>query len=305
MLWKYTARCALQADQNVTVTVGEAGLESKFPGGIGLEPGWQNGSCDRRCQEKVSACLLALVNRTGKHVALSLLSAAPSLVKKLGADDHDLAFPHQEGTFFGNVFENEGFVCRGTGAEKAAQVKRFCALDPASCEGLVRLTDAGLCRDACEMSCTRLSDGTQRCAATRCQDPRGRTWDNPITIYLRNRIEAENADAWTDVTPREHGLETHQRRASATFRAVDFGRVPGSVHRFVAGLTTQGAGGRIELWLDGKTRRLGVLPVEDTGGSSRDLGTAVDTRGLSGPHDVVVEMTGLVDRARLDTVELR
>jgi hypothetical protein len=113
MLLKYAARCALRPDQSLDSPPDDSGHVEKLPGALGLAPEWRDGTCDQSCQEKVSSCLIALINRTGKHVQLSLLSNAPSLSTKLLPNDDDLGFPHQEGAFFGNVFSGEAYACRG------------------------------------------------------------------------------------------------------------------------------------------------------------------------------------------------
>ena len=102
MLLKYTARCALAEGQFLEAA--EFHPARRFPGALGLAPEWLQGTCGPACQEKVSSCLIALTNRTGRHVALSLLSGAPGLGAAFRASDDDVAFPHQEGAFFGNVF---------------------------------------------------------------------------------------------------------------------------------------------------------------------------------------------------------
>jgi hypothetical protein len=219
MLWKYTARCALPAGQELEASDAATGEILRFPGLFGIAPGWREGTCDARCQESVSACLIALTNRTGKHVLVSLLSAAvPSLGSSMAPNENDVGFPHQEGAFFGNVFAGEAYVCRGNAAEKGQQVKRFCALEPASCSGLATFVDAGRCDDVCQMSCTNLPDGTERCAARSCKDPKGRVWTVPITTYLRNRVEAANADTVEGLTVADDGLRPIVGGAAATFR---------------------------------------------------------------------------------------
>lgn len=303
MLWKYTARCALRADQVLEAPVGSTGDKVKFKGLLGLAPEWREGKCDGACQEKVSSCLAALTNQTGDHVQVSMLSAAPSLAA-MSANDNDLAYPFQEGAFFGNVFSGEAYVCRGRDAEKGEQLKRFCALAPGLCSGLANFSGAGLCEQSCQMSCTRLSDGTSRCAAVSCRDPKGRVWNHPITTYLRNRIEAGNADALTGAVTRDSGLERVQDGAQATYRHLDFGRLSGKIATVVANVTAVSDGGRIEVWLDGQ-RRLGVLPVRSTGGVARDLFAPLDARDLSGPHDVVLRFTGLRADVRVADIGLR
>src|SRR6185437_7200142 len=100
----------------------------------------------------------ALTNQTGDHVKVSLMSAAPALAQLMSPDEDDLAYPFQEGAFFGNVFAGEAYVCRGHDADKGAELKRFCALAPALCSGIATFIDAGPCAESCQMSCRKLSD---------------------------------------------------------------------------------------------------------------------------------------------------
>jgi hypothetical protein len=304
MLWKYTARCALRADQELESPPGPDGATFKFKGALGLAPQWREGKCDGACQEKVSSCLAALTNQTGDHVNLSLLSAAPSLKDALSANDNDLAYPYQEGAFFGNVFAGEAYACRGRDADKGAQLKRFCALAPALCSGIATFADAGSCADSCQLSCTTLSDGTERCAAVSCRDPRGRVWAHPITTYLRNRIEAGNADQVAGAVSRDSALEHMQDRGAALYRHVDFGQAGKPARTFVANVLVPSGGGRIEVWLAG-SRRLGVLPVRGSGGVYKDLETPIDTAGLQGQHDIVLRFQGLRPGTRLREISLR
>jgi hypothetical protein len=303
MLWKYTARCALRADQELEAPLGSTGDKMKFKGFLGLAPEWREGKCDSACQEKVSSCLAALTNQTGDHVQISMLSAAASL-PTMSANDNDIAYPFQEGAFFGNVFSGEAYVCRGRDAEKGEQLKRFCAVAPGLCSGLANFFAAGSCQQSCQMSCSRLSDGTSRCAAVSCRDPKGRVWNHPITTYMRNRIEAGNADTLTGALSQDSGLERVQDGAQATYRHVDFGRVPGSIAAVIANVSAPAGGGRIEVWLDGQ-RRLGVLAVQSTGGVARDLTAPLDARDLSGAHDVVLKFTGLRPGVRVADIGLR
>jgi len=302
MLWKYTARCALRDNQELEAPAGPNGGTLKFKGALGLAPEWREGKCDGACQEKVSSCLAALTNQTGDHVQLSMLSAAPSLAT-MSASESDLPYPFQEGAFFGNVFTGEAYVCRGRDAEKGAQLKRFCALAPGLCSGLTNFFDAGPCEQSCQMSCTPLSDGTSRCAAMSCRDPKGRVWTHPITTYLRNRIEAGNADAISGAVSRDSGLERLQDGGQAIYRHVDFGRVPGAVRTLVANVSAAEGGGQIEVWLDG--RRLGVLAVGSTGGVPKELAAPLDAHHLSGEHDLLLKFGGLHPEVRVADIGLR
>ena len=187
MLLKYTARCALKPTQSLEATDPETGAHLAFPGSLGLAPEWLDGTCGTDCQEKVSSCLLGLTNRTGLHVELSLASAAASLADRFRPSDNDIAFPNQEGAFFGNIFSGQGYACTGRDVDKAPRVQRFCALNPESCSGLVPLRSAGRCEDVCELACSELSDGSRRCAASSCRDPQGHVWRHPLTIYLHDK----------------------------------------------------------------------------------------------------------------------
>jgi hypothetical protein len=308
MLLKYAARCALRTDQELEGPADSTGARPRFPGSLGIAPEWHDGACDRACQEKVSSCLIALVNRTGKHVQLSLLSGATAMLESahsLRAGESDLGFPHQEGAFFGNVFTGEAFTCRGSAAGKGAQVKRFCALEPGSCTGLAEFADAGRCEDVCEMSCVSLSDGSQRCAASACSDPGGHRWAFPITTYLRNQIEAGNAD-FLDGTraAQDQGVEPLARLGAARYEQVDFGPVDGGVKIFTARVAARRPGARIEVWLDGR-KRLGVLAVQRTGAAAQDQSAPLDARGVSGTHAVVLKLVDATRIAHLSTIEFR
>jgi hypothetical protein len=222
----------------------------------------------------------------------------------LRASDVDAAFPHQEGAFFGNVFSGEGYACRGRDARKGEQVKRFCALNPASCAGLVPLASAGRCDDVCEMTCSTLSDGTTRCAAARCRDPGGRVWRHPITTYLRNKIEAGNADRVRGLRRRDEGLERIDRGDAARFDHVDFGRRGAApVSTLTLALSAQRRG-RVEVWMD-RTKRLGALDVVPTGGAEREQSVPLRAAGVVGKHSLVLKVVSGSDIGRLSTLELR
>ena len=316
MMWKYTARCALRADQELTAPAAAGAPPQKFAGAIGVAPEWYGGTCDGDCREKVSACLFALSNRTGKHVALSMLSSAAKMTAALQPSENDLGYPHQEGAFFGNVFAGgEAYACQGTAVGKAAQVKRFCASDPGSCNGLAHFADAGRCADVCQMTCSTLSDGTQRCAASSCRDPSGHVWSFPITTYLRNQLEANNADQVKGATVTDDGLTDLADGATATFRAVDFGVAPaGSVRRLSATLATTQASGRqasrrrasgsIEVWLDGG-RLIGTLPINASDKQDKRLEIPLRVTGISGSHDVTLKFFAARSLGLLSTIELR
>src|SRR3954452_23695779 len=79
MMLKYVARCALRSDQVLEGPPDASGKRPRYPGAMGVAPEWLDDTCDRACEEKVSSCLIAFTNRTGKHVNLSLISAVPTM----------------------------------------------------------------------------------------------------------------------------------------------------------------------------------------------------------------------------------
>ena len=105
----YLVKCALPAGHTL-VRTDAAGVKHSFPGSIGLAPEWEQNTCGQTCQEWVSACVLSLVNSTGKHVPVWMVAEAPALGFGLNA-----AYPHQEGSFFGNIFLNPpvAYYCGG------------------------------------------------------------------------------------------------------------------------------------------------------------------------------------------------
>jgi hypothetical protein len=303
MLLKYTARCALREGQFLDDASGPQGQPARrYPGSLGLAPEWLDGACGTDCQERVSSCLIALTNRTGKHVALSLLSSAPGMSAAMGPSSEDLPYPHQEGVFFGNVFTTgQAFACRGRDVAKAAQVKRFCADEPASCSGLAQFRDAGRCEDACQMACRTLSDGSQRCAAVSCRDPEGRVWRSPITTYLRNRIEAGNADAVRGARRADEALEGLDRGATARFERIDFGA--GTSAQLALSIQPRHRG-RIEVWLDGR-ERLGALDVAAGSAITAEQILPLPARSIVGSHAVELRVVAGRDLGRLSTIEVR
>jgi len=95
----YLIRCALPADRTITVKTWD-GQRVSMSGELGLAPEWETGQCETDCQEKVSACLLALVNGSGQHISITLSAAWAN--GPLG----ELPDPSllREAVFFGNVF---------------------------------------------------------------------------------------------------------------------------------------------------------------------------------------------------------
>lgn len=152
------------------------------------------------------------------------------------------------------------------------------------------------------MSCKKLSDGTERCAAVSCKDPHGKVWAFPITTYLRNQIEANNADVVTGLTVTDDALTDLDDGDSATFKSVDFGAA-GSMHQFAATLADTRAG-RIDIWIDG-AKAAGTLTIKPAAHDPRPQTTSLVTAGISGSHDVTLKFFGGTKLGRLTTIEFR
>jgi len=298
---KYAVRCALPAGKTLTMTRAD-GRSVSYPGVIGLAPEWADGVCNGSCQEKISSCLASFFNRTGKHVSVNLVSAAPSFAKTIGADSDDLTFPYQEGAFFGSFWSDEVFACQGSAASVAAQVKRFCAAEPSSCNTVLK--DAGSCEKACDFACGPGKSGRKVCSAVSCRDPSGRVWQNPITVFVRNKIEAGNADRLQGVQAEGEELVKLSPGAEATYSRVDFGSQGRPKTEFVAHIKEATPGTSLELWVDG-TRHVATLKTPSIKGNARALTASLKAANLRGRHDVTVKVTGTGEVGRLSEIEIR
>jgi hypothetical protein len=109
MTVSYLIRCALPAGRSITKK-DQKGVSYTYAGQLGFAPEWETGSCGTACQENVTACLMAHVNTTGVHIPLWL--DAP----KIGFGQ-SATYPHQEGSFFGNIFVSppKAYYCEGAG----------------------------------------------------------------------------------------------------------------------------------------------------------------------------------------------
>ena len=199
----YVIRCALPATDSIRVLNYEGELTT-LTGELGLAPQWKDNPCDATCQERVSACLMALTNGDGAHIELEL--SAPFT---LGIG-HSSGFPYQEASFFGNVFSDppQAYYCVGKDyASSGFQVR---LLETRACEGY-NLRDgscpyvwAGYCGNAFSLDPddqTLFGDNRCRFTSTRsffrtgdtavsCQDATGsdaKTWQNPITTFRNVR----------------------------------------------------------------------------------------------------------------------
>src|SRR5260370_15041707 len=74
----YLVKCALPAGHQISKQ-DQYGNWYTYQGGIGVGPGWENGSCDQTCQEAVSACVMAHVNTAAMHIPIWLDSPASAI----------------------------------------------------------------------------------------------------------------------------------------------------------------------------------------------------------------------------------
>jgi len=105
ILMTYVVRCAVPTGQNRSFTNPRNGRTYTWQGGLGLAPDWANGqSINSNEQQVVTACLLAHVNRFGRHVNISVLGlnawghAIPFTPGEL------VLFDVREACFFGSLF---------------------------------------------------------------------------------------------------------------------------------------------------------------------------------------------------------
>ncbi len=132
-LASYVTRCALPPDRTIVTTRWD-GQRVSLTGELGLAPEWESGQCPSACQEKVSACLMALVNGSGQHVAITI-SATWARGALRQAPDPSLL---KEAVFFGNVFTDppEAYVAihrdwarslKGLSGDDVIPVPRMCS----------------------------------------------------------------------------------------------------------------------------------------------------------------------------------
>ena len=116
-LLSYVIRCALPSSQSI-VRKDSANVSYTFTGQVGLAPEWYSnaaGACTLACEEKVSACLMALTNPTGVHEQIMMGGGGPGSNHGtlLGDNDScpsgacasgDSLYNEKEGAFWGNLF---------------------------------------------------------------------------------------------------------------------------------------------------------------------------------------------------------
>jgi hypothetical protein len=92
----YLVKCALPEGDAIKLKDYTGALVT-LVGALGLTPEWRTGLCGEACQEKISACLMALTNGSGAHVDIELRSTDAAI-------GQGGSYRYQEGAFYGNMF---------------------------------------------------------------------------------------------------------------------------------------------------------------------------------------------------------
>jgi ricin-type beta-trefoil lectin protein len=97
---EYLVRCALHSTDTL-VKQDQNGVNYTFGGGLNLCPQWKNAGVgsDDKCQELVSACMMAHVNTAGIHIPIWL----DAQTSNIGWGVDLVNYPYNEGSFFGNI----------------------------------------------------------------------------------------------------------------------------------------------------------------------------------------------------------
>ncbi len=96
----YLTRCALPASKVIRIK-SHTGAFVSLQGELGVAPEWAVGLCAKDCQERVSACMLSLINQDGYHRRLTLTAAWPGNPFGTTHEDYNIVESH----FFGNIFK--------------------------------------------------------------------------------------------------------------------------------------------------------------------------------------------------------
>jgi len=128
---EYIVKCALPEGTTVSL-LDYTGTLQTFQGKAGLAPSFEYDGCDSVCEEKISACLIALTNGAGNHVNIEMSSwyvdadrvAGVNPVTGVNDDSlltigtgHSSYYTKQEIAAFGNLFSNppSANYCSGSG----------------------------------------------------------------------------------------------------------------------------------------------------------------------------------------------
>lgn len=144
-LFDYVVSCALPAGTSVENPFAPAGPRS--PGELGLAPAWRQRPLDAVARRRVTACVLARMNRLGAHVRIELRPAHEYFGPGARLPEEDF-----EGAFFGDLFANPPrlYACAGPHAPSGGSrlPGRDCVrpIDEADAVGPCGLQLTGTCR---------------------------------------------------------------------------------------------------------------------------------------------------------------
>lgn len=194
MTAKYLMRCALPKTDSLRIKDYTGGLVV-LSGELGLAPTWKSGTCDSTCQEKISACLMAFTNGDGAHVDIELAAGYT-----LGTSH---TYPYQEGSFYGNLFQNNPKAYYCIGKDYAISGVSMKMLETRACTGYNAQSGscpyikAGYCENAVSLNIaddtilgdSKCSYGLLSDTATKCKDNTGgllpKTWSYPVTTFRK------------------------------------------------------------------------------------------------------------------------
>jgi len=218
---QYIVKCALPAGTSVSL-LDYTGTLQTFPGLAGLAPGFEYDGCDSVCEEKISACLIALTNGAGNHVNIEMSSWYVNADGVAGTADDNLLtigtghgpnFTKQEIAAFGNLFTNppSANYCSGSGMSSGTAWNPIGAVEERLCgPGSNAWTNCKTAYKKSGVTCGSdsgfdwMPGATKRCSfpttvthpwpwqtvtvvsdtASSCKDVNNKVWNYPITTFV-------------------------------------------------------------------------------------------------------------------------
>jgi len=115
---EYLVRCALNSSDEIRIQKYD-GTFASLKGQLGVAPEWRTGSCSTACEEKVSACMLAMLNQAGLHQSITMTAGWAGNPFGTSHTEYDVV----EGSFFGNIFKSDAQAYVVSGIDHADSVK--------------------------------------------------------------------------------------------------------------------------------------------------------------------------------------
>ncbi len=158
IILRYLAQCALSPSQTVHILDIDGTTTLDFTGAMGLATTWESQALSASGQRRVSACLAARTNASGKTVQLSLRGVGIEVTPLEKAQ-----YQRHEGIFAGNLFGDTPYI-------------KTCTVDGGGISGRV-------CSESDDCGFTSLGN---------CSDPSAAcTWDAASGLYVGCGGEAE------------------------------------------------------------------------------------------------------------------